>query len=54
VRGQIIATTGAPLSKLITSHVLRRTVAARLAELYVPKEASALGAREKHVQVGYT
>ena len=33
LRGQIIATTGAALSKHITSHVLRRTVATRLAEL---------------------
>lgn len=32
-RDQIIANTGAPLSKHITSHVLRRTVATRLAEV---------------------
>ena len=32
LRGQIIATTGAPLSKHITSHVMWRTVARRLAE----------------------
>ena len=33
LRNQIIANTGAPLSKHLTSHVLRRTVATRLAEL---------------------
>lgn len=33
LRDQIIANTGAPLSKHLTSHVLRRTVATRLAEL---------------------
>ncbi len=33
MRDQIIANTGAPLSKHLTSHVLRRTVATRLAEL---------------------
>lgn len=33
LRDQIIANTGAPLSKHVTSHVLRRTVATRLAEL---------------------
>src|SRR5690606_28953454 len=33
LRDQIIANTGAPLSKHLTSHVLRRTVATRLAEV---------------------
>jgi integrase len=33
LRDQIIANTGAPLAKHLTSHVLRRTVATRLAEL---------------------
>lgn len=32
LRNQVIANTGAPLSKHVTSHVLRRTVATRLAE----------------------
>jgi integrase len=33
LRDQIIANTGAPLAKHLTSHVLRRTVATRLAEV---------------------
>lgn len=33
LRDEIIANTGAPLSKHLTSHVLRRTVATRLAEV---------------------
>lgn len=33
LRGQIIVNTGAPLAKRLTSHVLRRTVATRLAEV---------------------